>query len=232
MARPVLYLLPGLLCDESYWSGPAARLEGEAEVRRIGRFDFDSLQEMARSVLDQAPERFCVAGHSMGARVAFEIVALAPERVERIAILDSGAHPPRPGEADGRMKLVNLAINQGMEALIDAWLLPMIWEPRRQDAGLVEPMAEMVRRSSPETFRKQQTALINRPDANSRLPLVTVPCALIVGRQDAWSPPEQHEAIRAQIPHARLTVVEDCGHMSITERPAEVARALSAWLSA
>jgi pimeloyl-ACP methyl ester carboxylesterase len=227
-----LYLLPGLMCDETVWSEVAGSLRGGAEVWTPGLFDFDNLQDMALAVLAVAPERFAVAGHSMGGRVALEILALAPHRVERIALLDTGAHLPAAAETESRQRLVDLGVREGMQAVCDAWLPPMLHPSRIDDVQLVEPLAAMVGRCPPEVLRRQQTALLNRPDGNTRLPLVTMPCALIVGRQDRWSPPAQHEAIRERVPHATLTLVEDCGHMAPCERPTEVAAALAAWLAA
>jgi pimeloyl-ACP methyl ester carboxylesterase len=227
-----LFLLPGLMCDETVWSDVAIALRSVGDVRAPGLFDSDNLQDMARSVLATAPERFCVAGHSMGGRVALEILALAPHRVERIALLDTGAHPPGPAEAESRLRLVDTAFRQGMQAVCDAWLPPMLHADRVGDRRLTAPLSEMVVRCPPEVLRRQQTALLNRPDGNTRLPLITMPCALIVGREDRWSPPAQHEAIQARVPHATLTLLDDCGHMAPSEQPAEVAAALKAWLEA
>src|SRR4051794_37969107 len=103
--RPVLYLLPGLLCDRVTWAHQVEGLADLAEVRVASFYGFDSIPAMAQSVLDEAPARFAVAGHSMGARVALEMVRAAPERVERLALLDTGTHPVRPGEAEKRQEL-------------------------------------------------------------------------------------------------------------------------------
>lgn len=231
MSKPVLFLLPGLICDARIWQDQISALGGSHDVRVPNFYGFDSLSGMAQTVLDDAPERFAVAGHSMGARVALEVLALAPERVERIALLDTGAHPPAAGEAARRQVLVDLINAKGMEAAVEAWLRPMIHPDRLGDAAFMDDMAAMVRRASPAIFEKQVHALLNRPDGFTRLPLITVPCAMIVGRQDSWSPPEQHEAMRGHVPHAVLTVVDDSGHMAPAERPGAVNVALHAWLA-
>ena len=115
--REVLYLLPGLLCDRVTWAHQIEGLADVAEIRVPSFYGFDSLTAMADSVLAEAPERFAVAGHSMGARVALELVRAAPQRVERLALLDTGTHPVREGEAEKRQELVDLAFREGMAAL-------------------------------------------------------------------------------------------------------------------
>jgi pimeloyl-ACP methyl ester carboxylesterase len=185
---------------------------------------------MARAVLSFAPARFALAGHSMGGRVAMEVARLAPERVERLALLDTGAHAVRAHEQASRGTLIELARREGMEALISQWLPPMVGQAGKQDPALMARLEAMIRRGDAELFARQQTALLTRPDAEAYLGNIACPTALIVGRQDGWSPPEQHEAMAALIPGATLTIIEDCGHMAPMERPQAVTDALARWL--
>lgn len=232
MTRPALVLAPGLLCDPWVWAAQARDLSPDLEVITPDFFGHDSLQTMAKAVLDQAPPRFALAGHSMGARVALEVLALAPERVERLALLDTGVHPPQPGEAERRYELVHLAHDQGMTALAARWLPPMLAPDRTGDAALMADLTAMVERASPEIFERQVRALLDRPDGAARLPLAReMPVAVIVGRQDGWSPLAQHEDIAAALPGSTLTVIEDAGHMSLNEQPEAVTAALRAWLA-
>ncbi len=182
---------------------------------------------MAQLVLDAAPKRFAVAGHSMGGRVALEVLRMAPDKVERLALLDTGTHPRAATEESKRGELVELARSRGMEALAARWLPPML---HPDHATLLGPLTEMVKRSSPETFANQQRALLDRPDARSVLPLVQCPTLVLCGRQDAWSPVSQHEEIAAAIPQSKLVIVDDCGHMSTVEQPEAVTSALREWL--
>lgn len=232
MSKPVLYLLPGLICDAAIWRSQIAAFGESYEVRVPSFYGFDSLTEMGRSVLADAPERFALAGHSMGARAALEVMALAPDRVDRIALLDTGAHPPAAGEGARRQALLDVVNAKGMAGAVESWLPPMVHPDRLSDAIFMTEMAEMIRRASPEIFARQVRALLSRPDGFTRLPLIKVPCAMIVGRQDAWSPPAQHEEMKAYVPHALLTVIEDCGHMAPAERPEAVTAALQQWLDA
>jgi pimeloyl-ACP methyl ester carboxylesterase len=228
--RTTVVLLPGLLSDEDIWRGPIDRLSQDHAVVCPGFLDHPSIEAMARHVLALAPERFSLAGHSMGGRVALEIAARAPERLERLALLSTGYRPARPGEAEGRSRLIRIALEEGMGALARHWLPPMLAPHRVRDAALMDRLTAMVERASPRLFQRQIGALLTRPNAHRGLAAIPCPTALLVGRQDAWSPIAQHEEMAALIPRARLQVIEDCGHMAPAEQPEAVAQALAAWM--
>jgi pimeloyl-ACP methyl ester carboxylesterase len=223
-------LLPGLLCDEDIWRGPIQRLSRSHDVVCPGFLDHGSIEAMARDVLVRAPERFSLAGHSMGGRVALEIAARAPERLERLALLNTGFSPARPGEAEGRSRLIRIALEEGMAALARHWLPPMLPAYRVRDEALMSRLTAMVERATPRLFQRQIGALLTRPNAHRGLTAIPCPTAVLVGRQDAWSPLAQHQEMAALIPNAWLSVVEDCGHMAPAEQPEAVADALEAWM--
>ena len=231
MSRPVLYLLPGLLCDETVFAPQAEALSDVCEVRIPEFRGLDSLAGMAQRVLDDAPARFSVAGFSMGGRVAFQLAAMALGRFERFCAFDTGAGPLAPGELEKRQAVIDLAWREGMEALAAAWLPPMLHEKRRKDPAFVEPLTAMILRSTPEQHEKQIRALINRPDARPVLSTIKCPTLIACGRQDGFSPPDQHEAIAAAIPGARLVVVEESGHFLPLEQPDAFNKALREWIN-
>lgn len=230
-AKPVLYLLPGLLCDEATFAPQLTGLGDVCDVRVADFRGFSSLTDMARHVLEIAPERFSIAGFSMGGRVAFEIWRLAPERIERFCVFDTGVAPLAEGEIEKRQAVIDLAWRDGMEALAQAWLPPMLHPRRRDDAAFMAPLKAMVLRFTPETHEKQIRALISRPDARPVLKTISCPTLIACGRDDAWSPPAQHEAMAAQIPGAELVVVDDCGHFLPVEQPEAFNRALRDWMA-
>jgi pimeloyl-ACP methyl ester carboxylesterase len=230
--KPALALLPGLLCDETVWANQVAALTPLADVRVADFRGFDSITAMAQAVLAKAPQRFALAGHSMGARAALEVVRLAPLRVDRLALLDTSTQPLRDGEAAKRQVLVDLANREGMASLAARWLPPMVHPDRLGDARLMEPLRAMVERMTPAIHAGQIKALLERPDAEAVLPTIRCPVLVGVGRQDAWSPLAQHEAIAAAIPQARLVVFENSGHMAPIEAPEAVTAALRVWLIA
>ena len=222
--KPHLLLLPGLLCDQASWGSVPTELADIAQIQVADYGMADSLTAMAQGVLQNAPERFSMAGHSMGGRVAFEILRLAPQRVEKVAILDSG-HLPRPsgeaGQAESakRHALLALARSQGMRAMAAAWSASMVEQSRLQDTDLMESIWQMVERKNPDIFAAQINALLNRPDASAQLRSLTHPLLLICGRHDTHSPVSQHEAMQALAPASALSVIEECGHMAQMEAP-------------
>jgi pimeloyl-ACP methyl ester carboxylesterase len=229
--RPSVVFVPGLLCDRWIWRAQVASLGRVAEVVVAESSGYASITDMAEAALAAAPGgAIALAGHSLGARVAIEAARLAPDRIERLALLDVGVGPVKPEEEPSRMGLVRLAREQGMDAVADAWLPPMVHEPNRADATLMRGFRQMIRRATPESFERQQRALLNRPDALGVLADIRCPTLVAGGRHDAWSPVAAHEQVAAKIPMAKLVVIEDAGHMAPAERPSAVSAALHDWL--
>lgn len=172
----------------------------------------------------------------MGGRVALQVYRLAPHRVARIALLNTGYLPLAAGSAGEeetrkRGELVALARSQGMPAMLRQWLPPMIDSRRINDTVLVNAIVEMMSRKTPGIFAAQVRALLGRPDASPILEQIRCPTLLLTGREDGWSTPAQHAAMAAKIAGSQIVIVPDSGHMSMMERPAEVSAALRAWLS-
>ncbi len=226
-----IVLLPGLLCDDAIWSPQIEALGARHDVFCPEFLDHDTIEAMAVDVLARAPGTFALAGHSMGGRVALEIVRRAPQRVERLALLDTGYRPAKPGESEGRGAHIKTALEEGMQALARDWLPPMVAAHHTADAALMGRLTAMVARATPALFQRQTNALLTRPDAEPVLTTIWQPTALIVGRLDRWSPLAQHEEMAALIPDTVLTVIEDSGHMCPAEQPAAVSAALIAWMA-
>ncbi|MEO8778640.1 MAG: alpha/beta hydrolase [Rhodanobacter sp.] len=231
MQRPALYLLAGLLCDETIWDQQVRSLSTLATTRAMDFRGFESIPAMARHVLANAPVTFSLAGHSMGARVALEVARIAPERVERLALMDTGIHPVQPGEAVKRQELIDLANRHGMAALAARWLPPMLHPDHLAGSTLLPILTSMVERMTPAIFAGQVRALLDRPDATEMLPGLRCPVLIGVGREDAWSPPEQHHFMAQRIPDARLVIFENSGHMAPLEAPDVVSSAMASWLA-
>lgn len=229
--KPVIFLLPGLMCDEAVWTHQAETLSAVADVRIPVFRGFDSLVGMAESVLAEAPERFSVAGHSMGGRVAWEVMELAADRIDKFAILDSGVHPVKEGEAEGRQVLIDKAISEGLQAVADAWIPPMIHPDRHDDSALVKDITDMILRNSIEDFQGQVKALLNRKDQTHGLSRISHKVLLLAGENDNWSPPQQHEFMAERLVSSDLEIVPDAGHMVTMEKPEEVSRILLDWFS-
>ena len=229
-AAPTLCLLPGLLCDATVWEPQAAALAAKGEVHVADLWGLSSFPAMAEKVLAETSGPLAVVGHSMGARVAFEMWRLAPERVARLALLSTGFHPPGPNEEPKRMALVKVGFEQGMDAVAERWLPPMVHPDRVHDEALMAPLRDMVRRATPQIFEGQQRAGLSRPDAGPYLDKIACPTLVLVGREDGWSPLSQHEEIARRIKGAQLVVVDHSGHMVTVEQPEAVNRALVDWM--
>jgi len=221
------------MCDAAVWAPQVQALQVNCVIPAWGLRD--TLTAMAQQVLDEAPtERFSVAGHSMGGRVALEVMRLAPQRVERLALLDTGTHPLPAGEAGekeraGRMALLKIAQEQGMRPMGRQWARGMV-HPDYLDTPLFDAILDMLERSNPQQFAAQINALLTRRDAAPQLSGIRCPTLVLCGRDDAWSPPAQHQAMQAAIPGATLRVIERCGHMCTMEQPQAVNEALAGWL--
>jgi pimeloyl-ACP methyl ester carboxylesterase len=237
MGVQTLVLLPGLMCDAAVWEPLFPHLPACSSPWVADYGVAHSLSAMAQGVLRQAPaERFALAGHSMGGRVAMEVLRLAPQRVTHVALMDTGHLPRAVGEAGSqeatkRLALLQMARTQGVRAMAQTWVQGMVHPDRLQEAALIESIVAMFARKSADVFAAQIEALLARPDASDVLHTLAVPTLLQCGAQDSWSPPAQHADMQALAPHAVLDVVADAGHMAPMERPAAVAHGLARWLA-
>jgi pimeloyl-ACP methyl ester carboxylesterase len=229
--KPTLILLPGLLCDATVWRDQVAALSEQFICTVPDYGQLDSIPAMAAMVLALAPGAFLLAGHSMGGRVALEIMRREAQRVTKLVLLDTGYQARAAGEAgereaQQRMRLVNVSATQGMRAMGTEWLRGMVSAHHWADAALLDTLLSMIERKTPEIHAAQIRALLERPDATDVLPRIGCPTLVICGREDEWSPLALHERMTALIPTARLSVIENTGHMSTIESPSDVTDAI------
>jgi pimeloyl-ACP methyl ester carboxylesterase len=228
--RQSLVLLPGLLCDEALWQHQTEHLSDLADTWIADLTRDDSVPAMARRVLTEAPERFALAGLSMGGYVAQEIMREAPERVTRLALMDTSARPDTAEQAVRRRGLMQLA-EQGRFRGVTPRLLPLLIHPRRMlDTGLTSTVMAMAERVGQDAFLRQQRAILDRIDSRESLRRITCPTLVLCGREDARTPLDLHEEMARLIPGARLVIIEDCGHLAPLEQPEAVTAAMRRWL--
>jgi pimeloyl-ACP methyl ester carboxylesterase len=230
-ARTNLVLVPGLLCTKALWAPQIAGLGDIADMSVADHTRHDSMAGIASSILAAAPERFALAGLSMGGYVAYEIVRQAPGRVLKLALLDTGSRADAPERAEGRRRLVALAEREGSRKAQEQLLPLLIHKSRLSDAPLVETVLRMGEDTGLEAFKRQQAAVMSRPDSRPLLPSIRCPTLVLVGREDALISLELSQEIVAGIPGAKLEIVPVCGHLSSLEQPEAVNRALRAWLT-
>ena len=224
-----LLILPGLMCDAGMF---AATLAVFPQARAIDDHyaGADDIGAMAEHVLAAAPARFALIGHSMGARVALEVAARAPDRVTRLMLADTGVHGVRDGEAGSRHALRDLGRREGFDRLVDTWLPPMLGEAARADANLMAWLRAMCLRAGQGVFEAQTEALLHRPDTDAALQALACPVAVVVGAEDQWSSVAQHQAFAARIAGAALHVIPGAGHMAPAEKPEDFNTLIREWL--
>ena len=236
MTAPTLILVPGLMCNETSWAPILPALSAQATCQVVSHGDADSLTQMAQQIVDAAPALFDLAGHSMGGRVALEVVRIAPERVRRLALLGTGYRAKEAGaagekELQGRQALLDVAQSQGVRAMAQVWVQNMVAPARLADAAFIEAIVQMFERKSVAIFQRQIKALLTRPDATEVLRQVRVPTLVMAGEFDAWASPQQHQAIADLIPTPPpMQTVVGSGHMMMMEKPDAVAALFLDWL--
>lgn len=187
---------------------------------------------MARDSLAMATgNQIIVIGHSMGARVALEIYRLAPHRIQALALYDTGAHGLREGKIKTRQAAIKHCYEQGMQALADRWLPPMLHPDHCDLPAIYTPLEKMVLSKSPEIHERQITALIGRPDAFALLGEIICPVLLAAGSHDRWSPPAQHLDMQHQITApSKFSEIGNSGHFAPFEQPDASLAILTGWL--
>lgn len=228
--RIPLLLLPGVLNDGDLWAHQTKHLSGIAEISIGDTTTHGDLSELAAAILAAAPERFALAGLSMGGYVAFEILRQAPERVLRLALVDTSARPDTQERKQHRRGLIQLAERGEFRGVTPRMLPWLIAERHLENAALTERVYAMAGRVGREGFVNQETSIMERPDSRPMLSGIKVPTIVICGRDDKLTPPARAEEMAAGIPGADLLVVSGAGHLAPMERPFAVTRALRGWL--
>lgn len=227
--RDPLVILPGLLCDGRMFQAQIDAFDAQV----IGDFygSADTLPAMADHALARMPDRCVLLGHSMGARVALEVWRKAPDRVAGLVLADTGIHPVKPGEREARMALLAIGEQSGADALVDAWLPPMLGRAAARDRELYATLSAMCIDAGVATYARQIGALLARPDAAGVLPTITCPTLILVGAEDRWSPVAQHQEMADRVRDARLGIVPEAGHMAPAEMPDAFNMFLREWLA-
>jgi len=221
-----LILLPGALCDAALFRHQIAGLSDIADVKVGDLTRDDSIAAMARRVLAAAPPRFALAGLSLGGYVALEIIRQAPDRVSRLALLDTSAEPEEAGRGESARAASGA---QGSSMPMTSLLVHPLRLGDRRLTVILNAMADRIGRKA---FQRQQRASLERPDSRGELAAIRCPTLLLAGRQDPLVASSALEAMAKAIAGARLSVIEECGHLSPLEKPEAVTKALREWLGA
>ena len=227
-----LVLLPGMMCDARLFGPQIAALSGSTALHLPPIHAQDTVQALAAAVLDGAPPRFALAGLSMGGIVAMEVVAQAPGRVTRLALLDT--NPEAEAEAVRKRRGPQIeAVKAGaLERVMRHEMKPNYLAPGPGRGALLDLCMAMAMALGPAAFVRQSRALRDRPDRRATLSGVRVPTLIACGREDRLCPLHRHEAMHALVPHATLLVVDGAGHLPTLEQPQAINAALVRWMEA
>jgi pimeloyl-ACP methyl ester carboxylesterase len=227
-----LLLLPGLTNDERVWRAVMDGVQPDVQSVTVGDLrGGETMRDVAAHVLAKAPDRFAVAGLSMGGYCALEMFRQAPQRIAGLALVDTSARPDTAEGKANREKQIERARTE-YAALVEELLPKWIHPSRLQDPAVADVVRAMARDAGAETFARQQRAIMSRADSRPLLGSIRCPTIVVCGRDDALMPMEIHEELVRGIAGAKLHAVERCGHLAPLERPAAVGDALRTWLQA
>ena len=226
-----LLLLPGLLEDADAFRQQIDALSPLTQCAVADLTRSDTIAGLARDALSQAPQgRFALAGHSMGGYVALEIMRQAPERVERLALLNTNARPDTAESTENRRRLMALS-ERDFPGVTQALMPKLLSAKHQQETGMAGLITEMALGVGREAFLRQERAIISRIDSRPHLANIRCPALVVAAREDAIMPVEILEELAKGIPGARFAIIEESGHMACIEKPEEVTRLLKEWLS-
>ena len=230
MPMTPIVLVPGLCATPRFFAAQATELWKHGPVQVANHTRDETMFGIAARILDEAPPRFALVGHSMGGYITFEILRQAPSRVTRVAFLDTSARPDTSEQTQRRREVIAVALQGRLRQVADLQFPLLVHPAARDDARLRDAVRAMMDDTGIDAFIRQEQAIIHRADSRPTLAKIRCPALVLVGEQDAITPPDVAEEIAAGIRGARLAKIPECGHMSAMEQPAAVNAALAAWL--
>jgi len=226
---PVVFL-PGMMCDARLFAPQLADLSRDMAVTVAPITGGDRIEEIASGLLDVLPQRFALAGLSMGGIVAMDILRRAPDRVTRIALMDTNSLAETPQSAAGYEPfIIKLRAGRIAEA-VEMMLGRDVLAPGPARAGVISALVEMAEDLGVAAIIRQTRALQRRRDYQSVLRRCKVPALVLCGAHDTLTPLKRHEFMAELIPNATLTVIPEAGHLPVLEQPEVTTAALRGWL--
>ena len=230
VSEPLVFL-PGMMCDARLFGPQTAALSATRAIHHAPITAGETVEDIAAAILDTAPPRFALCGLSMGGIVAMEVIAHAPDRVTRLALLDTNFLPEIPEKAALREPQIVGARTGRLAEIMRDEMKPNYLAPGPARAETLDLVMDMALALGPDVFVRQSRALQRRPDFSTTLKSVRVPTLILCGRHDQLCPVSRHELMAAMIPGADLVVIDGAGHLPTLETPAEVTAALERWLA-
>jgi len=229
MSEP-LVLLPGMGCDARLFGPQLAALSHDHVVTIAPITQADRIEDICNAILPLLPERFALAGLSMGGIVAMEILRRAPERVTRIALMDTNALAETPQSAAAYEPMIIGARAGRLDEVVRDMMRPDFLAPGPKRVDVLSVFFEMARDLGPEVFIRQVRALQRRRDQQATLRKCKCPALVLCGEHDGLTPLKRHAFMADLIPYAQLKVIQDAGHLPTLEQPVAVTQALRDWI--
>ncbi len=226
-----LVLIPGMMCDARLFLPQIIAFSGERPVHVANITGADRVEAMAEAVLASAPPRFALAGLSLGGIVAMEVIRRAPERVSRIALMDTNAQAEPPAVAASREPQIVAVMAGRLEDVMGEVMRPEYLAPGPHRMELIRMMCEMALDLGEGVFVRQSRALQRRPDQQKTLRTIRVPALVLCGEHDGLTPVRRHDFMAMLIPRAKLKIIPEAGHLPTLEKPLATNEALREWLA-
>lgn len=231
MSNDPVVFLPGMMCDARLFAPQLADLGRYRAVTVAPITHGERIEEIASNLLDVLPARFALAGLSMGGIVAMEVLRRAPDRVVKLALMDTNPLAETPQSASGYEPLVAKLRAGLIPEAVEMMLGGDVLAPGPQRAEVLALVVEMARGLGAETVIRQVRALQRRRDYQAVLRRCKVPALVLCGAEDRLTPPRRHSFMADLIPEATLCLIDGAGHLPVLEQPAAVNVALRDWLS-
>ncbi|MDX2485194.1 MAG: alpha/beta fold hydrolase [Pseudodonghicola sp.] len=226
-----LVLLPGMMCDARIFEPQINVLSRERAVMVAPITQGERIEEIASNIIDQLPQRFALAGLSMGGIVAMEVLRRVPERVTRLCLMDTNPLAETPPEAAAREPMI-VGVRAGrLDDVMREAMKPDYLAPGPGRMAVLDTVYAMAADLGPEVFVRQNRALQRRRDQQSTLRKCKAPTLILCGAHDRLTPVKRHSFMAELMPSAELQVIEDAGHLPTLEAPDEVLAALRDWLA-
>ena len=223
-------VLPGMRCDERLFASQINELSKRIEGHFAKITDHETISELASDVLNNAPPVFALAGLSMGGIVAMEIVSQAPERVERLALLDTNPLAELPDVLKRRGPQIDAIKNGQLKEIIRDEMKPNYLFDGVRKTEILKLCMDMALDIGPDAFIRQSIALRDRVDQKNTLGSYKRPALVLCGRHDVLCPLERHELMHTLLENSKLEIIEDAGHLPTLEQPKITTMALASWL--
>ncbi len=224
-----LVLIPGMMCDARMWGGLAAMLSPHPVGHYLPTLA-DTMPALAADLLRHAPPRFALAGLSMGGILAMEVLRQAPDRVERLALLDTNPCAEAPEVQAKRQGQINRALSGRLAAVIKTEMKPNYLAPGPDKGAILDLCLDMALSLGPQVFARQSRALRDRPDQQQTLAAYRGPALVLMGAQDRLCPLARHQLMHRLMPQSRLSLVAGAAHLPTLENPKDTFADLIRWL--